>query len=75
MTPPEELTTLSPLQALQWSIAAGADEAIGDAPINRYAQPASQPTPQSQAQPQVQTRQPTALTDRSPQHSPSVPAS
>jgi uracil-DNA glycosylase len=43
MTQTEEQSSLSPLQALQWSIDAGADEAIGDVPVNRYAQPAAQP--------------------------------
>ena len=31
------------LQALDWQIAAGADEALGDAPVDRYAQPAAAP--------------------------------
>ncbi|MBT5109591.1 MAG: uracil-DNA glycosylase [Rhodospirillaceae bacterium] len=34
---------LPPLEALRWSVDAGADEAIGDAPINRYAQEAPAP--------------------------------
>lgn len=34
---------LPPLEALRWSIDAGADEAIGDAPINRYAKEESAP--------------------------------
>lgn len=42
--PTEEQPPLSPLQALQWSIEAGADEAIGDVPVNRYAQLAAQPS-------------------------------
>jgi uracil-DNA glycosylase len=46
---------LSPLDALRWSIDAGADEAIGEAPVNWYARPATAPSPPVQAPP-VQER-------------------
>ena len=47
---PMLIDPLPPLDALRWSIDAGADEAIGDAPVNRYAQeepapPESSPKP------------------------------
>jgi DNA polymerase len=34
------MDNMTPLQALRWSVAMGADEAIGDAPVDRYAQSA-----------------------------------
>ncbi len=42
------MESMTPLQALRWSVAMGADEAIGDAPADRYAESAK---PSAPAQP------------------------
>ena len=44
------MDNMTPLQALRWSVAMGADEAIGDEPVDRYAQSAE---PAAPAQPAV----------------------
>ncbi len=42
---------LNPLDALAWQVAAGADEAIGDVPCNRFADPKGVPAPAAAPEP------------------------
>ena len=42
---------MTPLQALRWSVAMGADEATGDVPVDRYAQSANPAAPAQPATP------------------------
>jgi DNA polymerase len=45
------MDNMTPLQALRWSVAMGADEAIGDEPVDRYAQSAAPAAPVQPAVP------------------------
>lgn len=59
-------TSFSPedaLAALGWQIELGADEAIGEVPVNRYEEPAAKPTPKAEPKSEVMATVPVSKVD------------